>query len=433
MRRALGLAALGLLAACTTVAGPVARDPIADTQRTAAASPVLPPFRAEQPLVILISIDGFRFDYLDRGATPTLSALAADGVRTDRGMRPSFPSVTFPNHYTLVTGLRPDRHGIVANTMDDLRITPDTHFTTSTYAAVGDARWWDEAEPIWVSARRAGVRTATFFWPGSEAAIRGVRPDRWAHFDAAVTPDHRVDHVLDWLDAKARPGFLTLYFDQVDTAGHEHGPDSPELMAALRKVDAALARLVEGLTARGLYARANLVIVADHGMMDTPLDRHVFVEDWAPAGSARLVETGANAGWEPRTPQGLAALLAPHAHAVCRRKGELPAALHFGANPRVPPVYCRAEPGWYLTTREADAKRVRNGEAPIVGEHGYDSATTPQMAALFVAHGPAFRPGYVQPSFDNVDVQPLLARLLDAPAPVGDGALAPVAGMLRRP
>jgi predicted AlkP superfamily pyrophosphatase or phosphodiesterase len=419
------------LAGCAAVAAPSTPPPAATPAVAAVATPALPPYRAEQPLVILVSIDGFRFDYLQRGVTPTLAALAAEGVWAEQGMRPSFPSVTFPNHYTLVTGVRPDRHGVVANIMEDASIQPDHRFTTGNYAAVGDRRWWDGAEPIWVSARKGGVRTATLFWPGSEAPVRGVRPDLWAHFDDTMRPALRVDYVLDWLDAPRPPGLITLYFEHVDTAGHEYGTNSPELTTALREVDAAIGRLVDGLKARGLAQRANLVIVADHGMMDTPVARHVFVEDWAPADSFTLIETGAAAGFEPRSSEAEAALLQPHAHAICRRKADLPAALRFGSHPRVPPIYCLAEPGYHLTTREADAKRERDGRPPIRGTHGYDPVAAPEMGALFLAAGPAFRRGYRQPAFDNVDVQPLLMHLLGlAQTPGVDGDLGHLQGGL---
>ncbi len=392
----------------------------------AQAPAATPPPRPSKPPLILISIDGFRADYLKRGLTPTLQALADDGVRAE-AMHPSFPSLTFPNHYTLVTGLRPDHHGIVNNIMDDPRLQPDHRFTLGTYDAVSDARWWNEATPIWVTAKRAGLRTGTLFWPGSEAAIQGVRPDQWMHFDAAITPDQRVDILLDWLSLPAdkRPEFLTLYFDAVDHEGHTHGPDSAETNAALAQTDAALARLVAGLKRLGLAESANLVVVADHGMAPTTADRAAYLED-ANAGPLKVVTVGAVAGIDPDPEGGEAALDRLLAwrpgHAVCRRKRDLPARLHYGANARVPEVVCIAEPGWLLLSRAGD-HRV------LAGEHGYDPAS-PLMDALFVAHGPAFRRGYVQPAFDNVDVYPLMARLLGVAPQPNDGRILEVEGML---
>jgi predicted AlkP superfamily pyrophosphatase or phosphodiesterase len=391
----------------------------------ATTPPAAPPVR---DLVILVSIDGFRADYLQRGVTPTLSALATDGVRTRMGMRPSFPSVTFPNHYTLATGLFPDHHGIVANTMDDATITPDSHFTLGNFEAVSDGRWWAEGDPLWASAKDQQVRTATLFWPGSEALIHGVRPDLWAHFDAAMTPDQRVDIVLDWLDLPRpkRPGFVMLYFDQVDHEGHEHGPDSPEVNAAATLIDAALARLVAGLKARGLYDHTNLVIVADHGMAATSPTRVIYLDDYANASSLHLTTSGPVAALRADTPAAQAALVGDHPHMTCWRKADIPARLHYGTNPRIPPIVCLAEVGWMIGTR-ADA--AKHPDLPK-GEHGYDNAD-PLMAALFLARGPAFKRGFVEPAaFDNVDVYPLLADLLGVTPRPNDGRLSDIADML---
>ena len=194
---------------------------------------------------ILVSIDGFRASDLGRGRTPNLDALARDGVRA--AMRPSYPSLTFPNHYTLVTGLRPDRHGLVHNTVDDPALG---RFTMDDDAATGDARWWDDGgEPIWSTAEKAGIRTATMFWPGSAAPIGGVRPSEWRPFDETFPGASRVDTVLGWLDRPeaTRPRLVTLYFEDVDHAEHDRGPDSSEAVAAREKVDSYLGRLRQGL------------------------------------------------------------------------------------------------------------------------------------------------------------------------------------------
>lgn len=388
------------------------------------------PTALDQPLLILVSIDGFRADYLERGRTPALSALAREGVRST-GMRPSFPSITFPNHYTLVTGLYPDHHGIVGNSMVDPSITPDSRFTLGDFTAVSDRRWWDEATPIWVTAKRAGLRTATMFWPGSEASIQGVRPDLWAHFDAALTPDQRVDIVLDWLDQPAakRPNFVTLYFDEVDHEGHAHGPDSEEVNAAAALVDAAIGRLRDGLARRGLLPRADLVIVADHGMAAVPPGHQIFLDDLVAPDHVGVISMGAVAELIPAPGADTGRLLAAHDHIRCSPKAGLPARFHYGANPRIPPLVCVAEVGWFITTRQAAA---RHPEAGVIGEHGYDNAA-PEMAALFIAEGSAFRRGLVIPPFDNVDVEPLLAHVLGVTSPPTDGALAPIAGVLQPP
>ena len=378
----------------------------------AAAKPPQP-----RPVTILISIDAFRADYLDRGVTPNLSALAADGARA--AMRPSFPSKTFPNHYALVTGLRPDRNGIVANNMVDDAI-PGVRFSMSNAAAVTDGRWWGQAEPIWVTAERAGIVTGTMFWPGSEAEIRGVRPHYMAHFDLALPSDARVDKLLSWFDAPPaeRPRLATLYFNNVDDAGHHFGPDSTQVNAAAATVDAAIGRLEAGLKGRGIVA--NLVIVADHGMAATSDDRRVFIDDLVGKDAYQALDMGPigtiypNPGHEAEVAK---ALVGGHPHLDCWLRADIPARFHYGHNPRVAPIFCLPQTGWELTTHDAHAV------APNRGDHGYDNAS-PEMAALFVASGPAFRHGVKLPSFDNVDVYPLLARLVGVKPQPNDGRLA---------
>jgi predicted AlkP superfamily pyrophosphatase or phosphodiesterase len=250
--------------------------------------PAKPLGQGTAPLLILVSIDGFRADYLDRGITPNLSRLAREGAHG--AIRPSFPSKTFPNHYTLVTGLRPDHHGIVDNNMLDPDI-PGVAFTLSNKAAVADARWWNGGTPIWVTAERVGIASATMFWPGSEAAIQGVRPSLWLPFDQSLPAQARVDQALTWLDRPQAPKLLTLYFDEVDTAGHNEGPESEALAQAVQRTDAAIGRLIEGLRARGLTA--NLVVVADHGMAPVAPDRAIYLEDLLPKEAGRSLAMGA--------------------------------------------------------------------------------------------------------------------------------------------
>jgi predicted AlkP superfamily pyrophosphatase or phosphodiesterase len=378
--------------------------------------------------LLLISIDGFRPDYLDRDLTPTLARLAHEGVRAE-SMQPAFPSLTYPNHYTLVTGLTPDHHGIVNNTMDDPQI-PD-RFSPSNRNAVADPRWWNEATPIWISADRAGLRTATMFWPGSEAPIHGMYPDYWKPFDASVTPTQRVDQVLAWLDlpAAARPRFLTLYFDGVDHQAHEHGPDSIEVNAALVMVDEALARLLAGLNRRGIEHDINLVIVSDHGMAATPPQQLVKLDDLVDEDVIDVLTLGALAGLHARPGhehEVAAALLKPQSHMKCWAKDAVPPRLRYGHNTRVPPIVCLANVGWQITTRHALAHRL----GTHLGDHGYDNAA-PEMRALFVANGPAFVCGAVLKPFPNVDVYPMLAHLLHIRPLPNDGDLAPLRPALR--
>jgi predicted AlkP superfamily pyrophosphatase or phosphodiesterase len=387
------------------------------TQQAASTTPLL-----------LISIDAYRADYLDRGLSPTLQALAASGVRAS--MQPSFPSLTFPNHYTMVTGLVPDHHGIVANTMVDPELG---RFTLSDRKAVGNEFWWDQATPIWETADAHGIRTATMFWPGSEAPIQGHHPDYWKPFDAKVTADQRVDQVLAWLDLPPdqRPGFITLYFNAVDTQGHEHGPDSPQVNQAIQDTDAAMKHLVDGLHQRGLYDHMNIIVVADHGMASAPAENNVFIDKLISMKDVDTVTLGVLAGFNPKPKHDFNAveeqLEQPQQHMHCWDKTRIPKRLDYGSNARVPQLVCLADVGWRITTTEALAKH--KGESHV-GEHGYDNAD-PTMQAIFVAHGPAFQSGVRFHSFSNVDIYPLMAQLLGIPPRFNDGDLGDVQGMLK--
>ena len=368
---------------------------------------------AERPLVMLVSIDGFRADYLDRGITPNLSRLAGEGATGP--MRPSFPSVTFPNHYTLVTGLHPDHHGIVGNNMIDAELG---RFSLGNKQAVTDRRWWDQGEPIWVSAEKAGVKTATMFWPGSEAEIRGVRPSYWTEFDQGMPGDARVDRVLQWMDlpSEQRPQLTTLYFDIVDTQGHRHGPDGAETVAAIRSVDASIGRLVEGLKARGLYERTVLVVVSDHGMAATSPERVTWIDDLIDPAAIQIIYSGAVTFLNPvagREAEVEAALLGSRPHLDCWKKSEIPARFVLGSNPRVSAIVCASEPGWTFTTKARPVTKPG-------GAHGYDNFS-PDMAAIFIARGPGVVQGRRLRDLDSVDVQPFLARILGVDAPLGDG------------
>ncbi len=384
-----------------------------------AAARAAPP--AKPAVVILVSIDGFRADYLDRGVTPNLAALAHRG--TSAAMRPSFPSKTFPNHWTLVTGLRPDRHGITANRIED-PARPGQVFTM----ANDDPFWWSAATPLWIDAQRAGIRTATMFWPGSNVDFAATRPADWQQYNQAVTAAQRVSAVIDWLrrPPAIRPRFITLYFDTVDTAGHEYGPDDSRTTAALTEVDAQIGALVRGLGELG--QPADLVIVADHGMAAIAPERVIRFDQIADPALYRVVESGPFLTLEPapgKADQLAGVILGPRDHMQCWRKEQIPERLHYGRNPRVPSFLCLADPGWMIVPA-APEKPVSGGA------HGYDNAA-PEMAALFIAAGPHIRAHPRLAPFDNVDIEPLLRDLLHLPLdPATDGNDAPFKDLIRR-
>lgn len=374
--------------------------------------------------VILVSIDGLPASMLGDGTLPTLDALASEGARAE-WLAPSYPTLTFPNHYTLVTGLRPDHHGIVHNNMRD----PALGTFISKEAGAKDGRWWG-GEPIWATLQRQGGIAATMFWPGSEAEIAGQRPAHYVPFDKNLSPDARVDQVLAWLDlpAQARPRLFTLYFDQYDIAAHEHGTAAPQSLRTLRRVDHALARLRDGLRARGLDGSTDLVVLSDHGMADVPREQVRYLDDQLDPSAYDVVWWGLFTGLQPKPGREVEverAFVGRHDVYACWRKGELPAQWRYGTHPRIPAILCQSDIGWRVQGR---ANSVSSN--PVKGEHGF-APEAPEMRAVFVAAGPSFKRGVVLPAFDNVDIYPLLARLLGiAPAP-NDGTLASTQAALR--
>jgi predicted AlkP superfamily pyrophosphatase or phosphodiesterase len=366
--------------------------------------------------VLLVSIDGFRYDYLDRYASPNLHRFAAAGVRAP--LVPVFPSKTFPNHYTIVTGLYPAHHGIVDNTIYDPVF--DAVFRIGDSVAVGEARWWG-GEPLWVTVQRQGRSAAAYYWPGSEAPIDGMRPRYWKHYDHAVPDSARVRQVLDWLTLAPpeRPSFVTLYFSDVDGAGHRNGPDSPQVAAAVLHVDSAMGLLLDGLATRGLDDRVDVIVISDHGMSAISPDRAIALDDYVPAALVRRV-VGGNpvVGIWPATGMvdsvyGL--LHGRDPHLAVWRKAEIPARFHYQDNRRIAPIMALADVGWSIALQHRDL--VEHPERYHGGTHGYDD-TTAVMRALFLARGPAFRAGLVAPAFRNIHLYDLMAGILGVvPAP----------------
>lgn len=386
--------------------------------------------RATSPILILISFDGFRWDYIDRGESPTLKRLAAAGVRS-RGLVPSFPSVTFPNHYTLVTGLYPEHHGIVANNMRDERWPERFSMTARTSR---DQMWWG-GEPLWVTARLQGLRAGAMFWPGSEVPIHGIWPNYWTAFDDGMPNVDRVNHTLDLLalPESERPSFLTLYFSEVDHAGHDHGPDSPEVLEAIRHEDQALARLEAGVRQLHLLGRVTFVVVSDHGMTSLSDDRVVFLDDYIDLSGVDVIDWGEAVQMRPRAgsiTDVYDALKEKHPAMTVYRREEMPARLHYRDNSRIQPIIAVAGEGWEITSHERWANDIAR-HRKRGGGHGYDPAYK-SMHGLFVAAGPRVRRGMVVPEFQNIHVYDFLCAVLGLTPARNDGDPAVTRSFLTR-
>lgn len=384
-----------------------------------------------RPTVILISIDGMRADYLDRYKPTALSRLAAEGVRA-KWMVPSFPTKTFPNHYTIATGLYPANHGIVENNVYDF----GTVFTMSKREEVRNPRWWG-GEPIWVTAQKQGQLAGSYFFVGTEAPIDRVNLWKSRYYNGRVPNNMRVDKVLSWLDEPAanRPTMITLYFSDVDDAGHEFGPDAEETKYAVWDVDSSIERLMTGLRDRGVEDKVNVIVVSDHGMAKVDVRRTTFLDDhfdfddterilW----TSEIIQIFPKPGREDKIVDKVKDL----EHVKCWRKRDIPERLKYKQGKRVAPIICSSEEGWITTNRrryEDWMKEIDDPDRPR-GAHGYDNALE-SMRATFIAHGAAFKEGYIAEPFPNVDVYNLMCRILGLKPAPNDGDLERVNGILR--
>ena len=375
--------------------------------------------------VILIGLDGFHPSYLERPPSRHLRELARTGARA-RSLVPVFPTLTFPNFYTMATGLYPEHHGIVSNTMVDSALG---RFSLRDRTAMRDPRWWG-GEPIWVTAVRQGKHAATFFWPGSDVAIRGVRPTWYKVFDASVPNADRVTQVLAWLSlpSERAPSLITVYFGDVDDAGHQFGPDAPETDAAIARVDSAVGAIMNGVKQKGLEEWVNLVIVSDHGMARVDPGHLIYADDFVDPATVKIVDLGAALSLSPGPGDvdTVFRALARVPYLRTYRKQDM-ARYHYRNHPRIPDIVAVADEGWLVTTRGLPAIRSRLTR----GAHGYPP-DTPSMQAIFLARGPAFKNGITVPPFQNIHLYALLAHLLGVTPAPNDGSLDSVRSVLVR-
>ncbi|MBT9330512.1 ectonucleotide pyrophosphatase/phosphodiesterase [Paracidobacterium acidisoli] len=385
------------------------------------------PQQAAKHYVVMVSLDGFRYDYAKKYGATHLLALAAEGASAPQGMIPSYPSITFPNHYTLVTGLYPEHHGIVAMTFyDPARKQTYSYRDPKTNS---DGSWYGGV-PLWSLAEKQGMRSACFFWPGSEAEIAGERPSYYLHFDDAYPDEKRIDQVIAWLKLppEQRPHFITLYYSNVDHAGHEYGPDAAQTRAAVKHVDVLIGKLKADLDR--LHLPVDLIVVSDHGMEKTSggwidLDKYVPLDGFTTEGSLLYApsETAANHVYQK--------LKAADASFMVYRREHVPAELHYDENPREgDPVIVPRGPNAIRAKAPAAGNEDR---PPNAGSHGYDPYMMPTMKAIFYAAGPDIRRGVTVKPFENVNVYPLVVQILGLESPKVDGSLGVLSGVLADP
>ncbi len=374
--------------------------------------------------VIVLSLDGFRWDYPQLYNTPNLDRIAAEGVHAE-SLIPCFPSKTFPNHYTLATGLYPDHHGLVNNSFLD----PPTGriYSIGDREAVEDGYFYG-GEPIWNTAEKQGIRTASCFWVGTEAPVQGMQPTYWKPYEHEMPFEARIDTVISWLELPPaiRPGLIMWYIHEPDAIGHAAGPVSPRTGSMVTYLDSLVGVFLDRLDQLPFREEVSFIVLSDHGMAATSDDRVVLLDDHIPGewietarGGNPVLNIRAAAGYK----DSLFKTLQKIPHLVAALNPETPPNWHYGSNPRCLDITLTADPGWSIGW---SAGRSFNG-----GTHGYDPDECRDMHAIFYAMGPAFKQGYTGPSFRNIHVYSLLAYLLGIePAPT-DGALEPLRPFLR--
>ncbi len=375
--------------------------------------------------VVLVSLDGFRYDYAKKYGATHLLAIAAHGASVPDGMIPAYPSLTFPNHYTLVTGLYPEHHGIVGNSFYDPARKARYSYTDPKTNTDGS---WYGGTPLWSLAEKEGMRSACFFWPGSEAEIAGERPSYYLKYQDKFPDDARINQVIAWLKlpAEQRPHFITLYYPNVDHAGHEFGPDSPQTAEAVKHVDELMGTLEKDLNA--LHLPIDLIIVSDHGMekiQGSWIDLNSFapvIDGFETAGMLLYApnEEAANKAYQK--------LKAADASFMVYRRANVPAELHFNSNPREGDPVIVARGPYAIRAKAPPADR--EDRAPTVGNHGFDPFMMPNMKAVFYAEGPDIRHDVKLKPFENINVYPLIVKILGLDSPPVDGSLSVLSGVL---
>ncbi len=381
-----------------------------------------------KPYVILISLDGFRWDYIYRGITPNLNKLIDEGVHA-LSLRPSFPTKTFPNHYSIITGMYPENHGIIFNSFTNT-------FTNETYR-IGDTistreSKWYKGETFWETANRHALKTASFFWVGSEQNTDYKKPTYFYHYDQKISFIERVDGVIKWLTLpeEERPQFITLYFEEPDSKGHSFGPNAPETNLAIASVDSMIGLLVLKLKEINMDDKVNIIVVSDHGMAEISEDKIINIEEFIKDYDCKYYGMGTSIMIAPPTDkidEVYQILKKNEKNYRVYKRDNIPSYYHFSKNPFIQPIIVIADVGWQVVTNEY-FKRKRTYSK---GDHGFEKDHL-DMHGIFIAKGPAFRSGYRTGTLWNVDIYPLLCKIFDiTPNTLIDGDLSRIEFILR--
>ncbi len=381
------------------------------------------------PYTLLISFDGFRWDYPARGLTPTLDSIKIHGVHA-LSLRPVYPSKTFPNHLSIVTGMYPENHGIISNYFFDP--FGGENYRMSNEKTVRDAKWY-LGEAFWETAERHGIKTASYFWPGSEVEIDYRHPTYFEHYEHTRPYQNRIDGVIEWLKLPfpERPHFITLYFDAADTYGHRYGTDSYEIDTTIAYLDGLLTTFRNEIQKLDIRDSVNVIIVSDHGMTEVGLDKTINIEELLDGYECRIFDEGPFMMLTP-TKDNLDAiynlLKAKAQNFNVYKRESIPSYFHYSKHPFIPPIILVADMGWSLVTNKGFERMAKT---PQRGNHGYEKDHL-DMHGIFYAIGPSFKEGFPTGTLWNIDIYPLLCRIYNIfPRQNIDGKLERIEFILR--
>ncbi|AZQ62877.1 alkaline phosphatase family protein [Flammeovirga pectinis] len=364
--------------------------------------------KVNENTVVIVSIDGFRYDYPIKYNTPNLDLIAKEGVKAT-SMIPSYPSKTFPNHYAIATGMYPSNNGLVHNSFYD----PERKEMYRIGIGKKDGSWF-YGTPLWTLAELQGVKAASFYWPVSDSRVQGITPSYYFKYNKSTPYAQRIDQIGNWLKIKGekRPRFITLYFSLVDTQGHRYGPDANETKEAVEYIDQQIGALYK--TIKASEHPVNLIVVSDHGMENVDVEHPIILEGLGSFDNFTCVNGG-----------GVQYLLYPNDEANVQEvyaklkaqenkgmhvylKENIPANLHYSKGKRIPAIVCEAIPPRAF-------KNARGGVSK--GTHGYNPYTIKNMHAIFYGVGPNFKKGVEIPSFENVNIYPAIAKIIGLEIP----------------
>ncbi len=392
---------LGLLSCSPKISAPAGEPTALNTKKT-----------LEKPYLILISLDGFRWDYVRRFNPPNLTTFIENGVQAE-ALIPAFPSKTFPNHYTIATGMYPDKHGLLGNSF--YSYDKKDIYRLGDREKVEDGAWY-RGSPIWITANNAGMVTASFFFVGSEADIQGIRPTYYYRYDGSVQNEVRINQVLEWLKMpeKQRPHMITLYFSDMDDTGHRYGPnDDEQLKKTLMDLDADLGKLFKGVEQTDLPV--NIIIVSDHGMLEVPVEKYLPIEAVLNDETCLTINNGAIVSIHPKkesqTDSVFNALKSKEDNFKVYKTAETPYFEHIPKNKNWGSIQIIPDDGYYFSGLRR-INSMKGSSQKVYGEHGFDPEIK-AMHGIFYGNGPAFKKGYTMPAVKNIHIYPLMCRILD--------------------